>query len=568
MRHLPRAAAAAGLAAATLLVMAPIARHGTPIGHDSDRHIVWAAQFADSLSAGVLYPRWLPDVNAGLGNPTFVFYGPLLYYVAALFRPLAGGAPRALDLAAAAFLLASGVAAYRYLRGGLDRGAALLGAVAVMALPYRLLDLYERAALAEFAAFVWPPLALLVLPRLALGRTARDAGLAAAALAATTAGLGLTHLPSLVLWGPAIALAAVAQGGPAGRAATAARAWAALALGLGLAALYLIPAYAERRFVQLEWLDWVARAEDHTLFSTRIAPDRAAMAAFNRKVSVLACWEGALAALAAAAALWPGSGRPWEGRSAAGSAFRPRLPVAGAAALAAAAFALMTPWSAPLWPTLPVLSAIQFPWRLLLVLTPAAALLVACAAARTVAAGAPPAARVLGAAALILLGANLAVAVRDIVLPARLDPREAARLAADPAGAQDVAEYRPRGAPAAGFPRLPRAISLVPGGRVEVLLWGPTRRVVAVDAPLAGRLRLRTFLYPGWQGSVDGTAATLLAGPDGVIEANVPAGRHVVEVRFGPTAARRAGLAASIASALALSAWILAGRRARGGAGG
>ncbi len=566
MRRLPRAVAAAGLIAATLLLMAPIAWHGSPIGHDSHLHLVWAAQFADSLAAGVLYPRWLPDVNAGLGNPTFVFYPPLLYYLAAAGYWLTGSVPRGLDLAAGLLLFLSGLAAYRYLRAGLGRAASLVGTVALMALPYRLLDLYERAAVAEFAAFVWPPLGLLALRALARASTFHEAGPPAVGLAGATAGLALTHLPSLVLWGPLLALAALAPASAAptdglndretdGRGATILRAWVALALGLGAAAVYLLPAFAERPLVQLEWLDWVARAEAHTLFSTDM-PHREAMAAFNHRVSVLACWTSALAAVAAVAALWPGDPRPWrQGRGGAG------LPVAGTAALAAITFGMMTSWSAPLWTTLPILPSIQFPWRLLLVLTPATALLVACAAARVTAAGTPAPARALGAAALLLFGVILVVSAREIVAPASLDTPQASRIAGDTAGAQDAAEYRPRGAPAAGFPRLPRAESLAPGGRAEVLAWTPARRVVVVEGEAAGRLRVATFLYAGWRGAIDGRPLPLEAGEAGVIEAQVPAGRHVVELRFGVTPVRAAGTVVSAISLAALIGWMVWGWR-------
>jgi hypothetical protein len=559
-RRIGRVLAPTVLVAATVVLTAPIARNGSPVGRDSHYHFLWAAQFIDSLAAGVPYPRWLPDVNRGLGNPTFIFYGPLLYYLAAALYPLAGSVPRALDLAAAATLLASGAAAYRYLRGGLDRGPALLGAVALMALPYPLFDLYRRSALAEFAAFVWPPLAFLAMRRLVRAPTARAAGPAAAGVAAATAGLALTHLPSLVVWGPLFAAGAFAAVPPGRRAAAVGRAWGALALGLGLAGLYLVPAAAERPLVQMEWLDWVARPEEHTLFATgmRFGP------VTNARASVIACWELSLAVVAAAAALWPGGGRPWleTQPGSAGERGGATVPVAGAAAAAVGAFALMTPLSIPLWKLLPFLGAIQFPWRLLVILTPAAALLLACGAARVTAPGAPAAARALAAAALVLFGANLVVSQRMVVQPAYHSGAEAAQLAGN-AGARDAREYRPRGAPAEEIPRWPQATSLAPGARVRVVAWHPVRRVIAVDAAEGAPLRVGTFLYPGWRAAVDGSPAPLSAGPDGIIEVAVPAGSHVVELRFGQTPTRLAGLALSAASAACLLAWALAGRRGR-----
>lgn len=548
MPRLPDVAAALALVAVTAGLMAPVALEGSPVGHDSRLHLVWVAEFAESLAAGVPYPRWLSDVNRGLGNPTFVFYPPLVYYVAAPAAWLTGSASRALDVVAALAFLASGAAAYRYLRPALPRGAALAGAAAFMALPYRLLDYYERAAIAEFVAFVWPPLALLAIRRLAQAATWREAGPAAAALAAATAGPALTHLPSLVLWGPILALAAACA---RPRPAAVARGWVALAAGLGAAALFLVPAYAERPLVQLEWLDWVAKAENHTLFAAGM-PHKSQMIAFNHKVSRLVCWTGVLAAVAALAALWPGGGRPWREGGA-------RLPVGGATALGVVAFFLMTAWSRPLWTSLPILPSVQFPWRLAVVLTPVAALLVACAAARVTARGAPWPARGLGAAALLLLAVNLAIGVRQVVAQAHLDPARAARITADVDGAQDAGEYRPRTAPVAGFPRLPRADVLPPGGRATVRLWQPERRVVEVETPQAARLRVATFMYAGWTATLDGRPLPLAAGFAGTIEAEVPAGRHVVDLRFGATPLRRAGLVLSVISWVAILAWLVWG---------
>jgi hypothetical protein len=240
--------------------------------------------------------------------------------------------------------------------------------------------------------------------------------------------------------------------------------------------------------------------------------------------------------------------------------------VAGAAALSAAAFLLMTPSSRPLWSALPLLPQVQFPWRLLVVLTPAAALLAACAAVRAASPASPPAARGLAAAALLLLGANLVVSARDVVAPAALDTRTAARYGADPEARRDAPEYRPRGAPVGRLPVLPRAASLAERGHAEVLAWEPGRRVVAVDARERAWLRIATFHYPGWHAEADGRALPIRAGPDGVIEVLAPAGRHVVEISFGTTPARRAGLALSLASGLGLAVWVAAGYARTAGA--
>jgi hypothetical protein len=561
--RLRRVGAAAALVAATLAVMWPTARDGSPIGHDSQWHYVWAAQFVESLAAGVLYPRWLPGVNEGLGNPTFVFYPPLLYYLGAAGWALTGSVPRGLDVANALMLLVSAIAAYRYLRGGLPRPAALLGAFALMALPYRILDLYERHAIAEFAAFAWPPLALVALRHVARAPSWPAAGPAAAALAGATAGVALTHLPSLLLWGPLFALEAVRLAGPGRRLPGVARAWVALGLGLLAAAVFLLPAVVERSSVQIGWLDWVAKAEEHTIFSTRMAHG-SQMMAFNHRVGRFACWTGALALVAALALLWPGGGRA----VAEAPAGEPSpLPVRPAILVGLVAFGLMTGPSAWLWAWLPLLPSIQFPWRFLCVLTPVAALLAAGAANRTFAPGTPAAARALGVAALALLGSNLWLSWAEIVEKTYRGTRTALEIAAFPARAQDAAEYRPLAAPAAGFPRLPKA-ALLPEGQASPVEWRPTRRRIVVDAPLPGRLRVATFFYPGWRATLDGRALPIRAGQSGVIEADVPPGRHEVVLRFGGTPGRAAGAALSLVGLGLMVGWLAWGvRERRGGPG-
>jgi uncharacterized membrane protein len=560
---LKRAAITVGLFSATLAIVLPIWKYGSPIGHDSRYHLLWATEFIESLSSGILYPRWLPDVNAGLGSPTFIFYSPLFYYVTALFWPLIGSVPRALDLATTAALLASGVAAYRYLRNGLGRGPAFLGALAMMALPYRVADLYQRSAYPEFMAFVWPPLAFMALWAIVNASTAQTVRLAAACLAAVTAGLAVTHLLSLMIWGPVFALAGAVTGRPGRRIATLCRSWLALAAGLGLAAVYLLPAYLERAFVRIEDLYW-AKPENHTLFSTALT-GKELFALFNATVSRIACWEAVLVAVAAAAALWPGGGRPWwraDPQASLKEVATSRLPVFGATVLAACAFAFMLPWSAPVWRHLPLLPTIQFPWRLLAIVTVAAALLVACAAARLADSRAPVVARGLAAAALLLFAANLLVSWLDILAPSTLDSVEAARRAAD-RERQDVTEYLPRDAfrrPKGDEPALhvPRATTLAPGGKVDVAAWEPTRRMLVVRTPQASRLRVGTFFYTGWRATVDGESVPIIVGPYGVIEIGVPAGQHLVEVRFESTLLRQAGLALSLTSGLALVAWVMA----------
>lgn len=220
------------MASVALAVMAPEFAFGLHYSDSSTYNIIWTAQFQEAWARGELYPRWLPGSFEGLGAPTFYFYPPLAYLLTGAIHSLGIGVTRAITIAETLLLFASGVAMDRWLRW---RGTpSLLAVVLYMALPYRLTDIYTRGALAEHAAFVW-------LPLIALGIEALPRRWAPPLLAASVAGLLLTHLPTAVL-------ALVFLMAPLGvrrviqdRRALVPGVCAAL-LGAGLAAFFLLPA--------------------------------------------------------------------------------------------------------------------------------------------------------------------------------------------------------------------------------------------------------------------------------------------------------------------------------------
>ena len=185
--------------------------------------VVWLDQFADQLRAGHLYPRWLPEAHGGNGSPTFYFYPPLAFYLAAIPNLLGISDYASVVIA---FGLGSAFQGWAMLRLTGDRFLA----VVFMLLPYTLYDFYTRGALAEFVAIGWIPL-------IYLGLTRRPALLPFA-----YAGMIATHLPlallaSLFLIAPHLAVTLWKRedlrpkiGG--------------LALGILLAGLYLFPALA------------------------------------------------------------------------------------------------------------------------------------------------------------------------------------------------------------------------------------------------------------------------------------------------------------------------------------
>jgi hypothetical protein len=169
-------------------------------GHNVLTHLIWSKHFAEQLWNGDLYPRWLMNMNDGLGSPAFYFYFPLPYFVASIFHaPYLNLGPDGwlqLGLACAAALSLSGISCYAWLRATVGQGPAILGAMVYMLLPYHLLvDLYYRFAFTEFWAFVFMPLCLFFADRIQ-----RNERFGVTGGAISYALLFLTHLPTVLIF--------------------------------------------------------------------------------------------------------------------------------------------------------------------------------------------------------------------------------------------------------------------------------------------------------------------------------------------------------------------------------
>ena len=80
--------------------------------HDAFFHTQWYATFSQQLFNGELYPRWMMDVNGGLGSPAYFFYPPMMSYTASLFaflKPIDPYGLYQLALAASFMIVVSGL---------------------------------------------------------------------------------------------------------------------------------------------------------------------------------------------------------------------------------------------------------------------------------------------------------------------------------------------------------------------------------------------------------------------------------------------------------------------------
>jgi hypothetical protein len=338
------------LTAATLTLGYPLIWKGYLLGDDGAIHVLWAQQYLKSIHSGIFFPQWVADANLGCGNATFIFYPPFIFYIYALINLFTNNVLVILNMAAILGIWLSGLTMYAFCRNHMGKACSLLSAIVYMALPYHLVDLYNRSALAEFWSFVWLPLIFLCLEQV---RKKPIIGISG--LAVSYAALIVTHLPTALLVSPVLIAYSLFLHIKGDGVRVLLRRILSLPLGLGLSAFYLFPVVFERRFVDIasitnyKWF-WLS---NNFLFS-RTAGD----IGFNHYLSVIAVWTTLLCVAGLFVKNYDDM-HP-KGVSSCGLFF---------CASALFLFVMMLSPSSGLWKVLPYLNQVQFPWRVMTLTT-------------------------------------------------------------------------------------------------------------------------------------------------------------------------------------------------------
>lgn len=532
-----------------LLALWPfIGRASLPQETDAELHIFRLAELSFLVRGGEFYPRWAPNFYHGYGYPIFNYYAPLSYYVGLIFELLPG-----LDAVAgvkAVFvlgLLGAGFGMYGFVRDNWGRPSGYLAAAVYLYAPYvQYVDPIARGALAEAFSLGIFPLALWGLDRLrrqpTWGRWLTAVLLIAAVILSHNlmALLFFGLLAAWVLW-----QTIVRQDDSAGLRWL----WAALGLGLGTAAFFWLPVLLERNAVNLNTL---IGAGDNYDFRTHFLSWREMLA------STLRLDWGATEPvfrfnLGLAQWILGGAGLMLL--------FLRRVKHGGQVLFFALVAAVLTfmllPASTFLWEATPILPFFQFPWRLL----------GGTVAMLAVLAGA-------GLEAVLTTWPNLrgwdtVVAITFCLLaalpltqpapwpdfgdvfPFRMSLIEHSGRWL---GTTSTADYVPatvdtipsrNGSVVYGFlvnEPLDRVNRPTVPDDAEVLSEevSPLHFRYSVSTPQKFLLRLFLFQFPGWTVTIDGEQVEPeLARPEGFIAIPVPAGEHLVEVRFRDTPPRQ-----------------------------
>jgi hypothetical protein len=110
---------------------------------------------------------------------------------------------------------------------------------------------------------------------------------------------------------------------------------------------------------------------------------------------------------------------------------------------------------------------------------------------------------------------------------------------------------------------LQKAIAIDEGATVKPLQHGGQSDTVRVEASIPTRLMFYTRYFPGWLATIDNESVPLEPyGEQGLILVHVPAGSHMVSIRFEDTLPRQVGSFISVSSTM-LALFLLAVSRNR-----
>ncbi len=529
---------------ASIAAVLPLVVRGPSCGHDFDFHLLSWIEAATDWRQGLAYPHWLVSANYEAGEPRFIFYPPVSWFLGAalgavgswLFGQHAGWTAAPLLLTWMA-IFGSGCAVYALARGFVDSQAATVSACLFVANPYLLFVAYERTAYAELLSTGLIALLLLLAlrPRIAF-----------LPVSLLIAALWLTNAPAAVMGCYMLAFVAMLRMIRERRLSPGWRAGVSCALGTGLAGFYLVPAAWEQRWVQIDRaISAGMRVEDSFLFGhTGIAYHDQVL----HSASVIATVVIGVGFLALAVAWLRQKGDCH------------RLPLLVVTALLVALTFLQLHVSYFLWRILPRMLFLQFPWRWLVVMSVCAALGIALALD-----GSSLKKPIFAALTILVAGGSIWACSRHFYLACDVDDAVAGQLTTfqQGSGVEGTDEYTAKNAdnsavlqdmpqvrvltsedaelPAANagdnpewpsdfyFPTTARATT-------KVLTWQAQHRRIQIDAVRPAFAILTLMDYPAWQVTLNG-APDKDHGQreDGLIALAIPAGRSVIDVQWKNT---------------------------------
>ena len=124
-----------GIIALAVPVCIPLLTSQLPAGHDTFSYHPRLVEFHENIIHGILLPRWAPDLEAGAGQPLFLFTSPLPYYTAEIWHLAGFDSVVSFSLTAVAAIIASAAFMFLFADYQFGRKAGWLATVAYVYAP-------------------------------------------------------------------------------------------------------------------------------------------------------------------------------------------------------------------------------------------------------------------------------------------------------------------------------------------------------------------------------------------------------------------------------------------------
>jgi hypothetical protein len=469
-----------------------------PSNIDLLNHFRFALPFYDAIQQGNLHPSWLAESNFGYGDTSFRFYPPALYYLLAIARAVSGSWYVGTMSVLVVLSVVGSLGVYFWARQFLPSQIAMWAGILYCVAPYHTNQLYQAFLLAEFAGAAVLPFGFAFVLRVCR----RGSTLDIAGLSLSFAMLILTHLPLTVIGAVALVVYAVICLERKNRWSTIFRLSSAVLLALAASAFYWTTMVAELKWIRAYDSQSVEFSQNF-LFKS-FSPDN------------LNVWWMNIIFAGTLAMFWPAFVllKHWKGQHTQQRTFN------GVAMLMFFSIFMATPISWPVWKVLSPIQQVQFPWRWLGVTSMAFAVMLPAALPfwRKLAMGRK---RLLALIAAGTFAISLAFSISHIVREAQyLNGRDFDSTLRSIPGTQGVWQWWPIWV---ATPMKSMTTAVDAGSRSLVMdSWEPERRVFRVSPGQAGDIRVRTFFYPHWVATANGTSLSVRPDQDGALLISIP----------------------------------------------
>lgn len=489
--------------------------------HDGEYHLIRFYEFAKMLSAGNFFPRWASTLNSGYGVPLFNFHYPFPNYIGSLYHFLGASFPDAVKLVLATGFLSAVSFCFLWLSKIFDKRSAALGTIVFSFIPYWFVDIYVRGAVGEVLGIAFVMVALCSIER----KWATGLALAVGFLMISHNIMSLIFLPVLFLY------LIIRQ-----------RSFIPfLLLGISLASYFWIPAIFEKQYVMgLNTVNF----RDHfpyllqlvfPFWGTGFSQPGQPADEMSFQIGLLPL----LVLLTGVVLLLKKNTKDTDEKRSLALFFL---------AVCCIAFFLMLENSTVFWELIPLLSYVQYPWRLLSEFLPATAFIAAYTAFRI---------KHIAYSILIIIGAVLFA--YSYTKPVTYAPRSDAYYLSrsnftDGTSSMgntfstrwtDWKSQRPK-----------EKVELIDGkGSISSVIDKPGNMQFTVIVSTPSGIRINTLYYPGWEVMIDHKKVPIDYLKDGTLTFSVNPGRWDVVAHFRETPLRKIADSISIISLAGLLGW-------------